>query len=104
MADTEKAEPFFSSFGAWDISHFSDPEKKLYDAFGLKTGSFLQVLGPQSFFRGVQAFRHGIGVPVGDVWQMPGTFLIHKGNIVRSFINETVSDIPDYEGMVCGRD
>lgn len=101
MAKEEKAKEFFAQYGVEDLPRFSDPEKKLYNEFGLETGSFTQVLGVKSFIRGLSAFKHGIGAPVGDVWQMPGTFLIHKGEILQAFINENVSDKPDYEGMVC---
>lgn len=101
MANEEKSKEFFSRYKVEDLPRFSDPEKKLYNEFGLEIGSFTQVLGMKSFVRGLEAFKHGIGQPVGDVWQMPGTFLIHKGNILQAFINETVSDKPDYEGMVC---
>jgi hypothetical protein len=101
MADEEKAKEFFARYGVEDLPRFCDPEKKLYQEFGLETGSFLRVLGPRSFIRGLQAIKHGIGAPAGDPWQMPGTFLIHKGEILQAFINETVSDKPDYEGMIC---
>jgi len=101
MADEEKAKDFFARYGLEDLPRFSDPEKTLYQEFGLETGSFTQVLGVKSWIRGLEVFKHGIGTPVGDVWQMPGTFLIHKGEILQAFINENVSDVPDYEGMVC---
>ena len=51
--------------------------------------------------RALEAFEYGIDAPAGDPWQMPGPFLIHKGRILKAFINESVSDKPDYEGMVC---
>lgn len=104
MANEEKAKEFFARYGVEDLPRFSDPKKELYKAFGLETGSFTQVLGVKSFIRGFEAIKHGIGVPVGDPWQMPGTFLIHKGEITQAFINETVSDKPDYESMVCSLD
>jgi hypothetical protein len=104
MANEDQAQKFFAQYGVEDLPHFSDPKKILYNEFGLETGSFTQVLGIKSFVRGFEAFKHGIGKPVGDVWQMPGTFLIHKGEVIESFINETVSDKPDYEKMVCSLD
>ncbi len=101
MVNEDQAKEFFARYNVEDLPRFSDPDKKLYNEFGLETGSFTQVLGVKSFIRGLEAFKHGIGKPVGDVWQMPGTFLIHKGEIIEAFINETVSDKPDYEGMAC---
>ncbi len=101
MAKENQAKEFFAQYGVEDLPRFSDPKKQLYNEFGLETGSFTQVLGMKSFGRGLAILKHGIGKPVGDVWQMPGTFLIHKGEILQAFINENVSDVPDYEGMVC---
>ena len=101
MANEGQAKKFFARYKVEDLPRFSDPEKKLYNEFGLETGIFSQVLGVKSFVRGLEAFKHGIGAPVGDVWQMPGTFLIYKGKILQAFINENVSDKPDYERMVC---
>jgi hypothetical protein len=101
MGNETKAKEFFANYDAEMFARFSDPEKKLYQTFGLETGSFTQVLGAKSFIRGFSAFQYGIGTPVGDVWQMPGVFLIHKGEILKSFVHEAVSDLPDYEEMVC---
>jgi hypothetical protein len=101
MGSETKAEAFFSGYNAENFLRFSDPEKKLYQTFGLETGSFTQVLGAKSFIRGFSAFQYGIGTPVGDVWQMPGVFIIYKGEILKSFIHEAVSDLPNYQEMIC---
>lgn len=102
MADESQAETFFSSYSVENFPRFSDPEKKLYDIFGLKRGNVGQMFGWKNFKRGFEAISHGIGMPVGDPWQMPGAFVIHQGNILASFIHETASDVPNYEEMVCG--
>lgn len=101
MADNEKAEEFFAKYGIEDLPHFSSPDKELYKAFGLKRGGFSEMFGKKNFLRGLEAISHGVGLPVGDTLQMPGTFLIHKGEILDSFINKTASDVPNYEEMVC---
>lgn len=37
-----------------------------------------------------------VGLPAGDVQRMPGAFLIHNGEIQKSFRHKLVSDRPDY--------
>jgi hypothetical protein len=101
MGSETKAKDFFANYNAENFPRFSDPKKILYQTFGLETGSLTQVLGAKSFIRGLSAFKYGIGTPVGDVWQMPGVFLIHKGEILKSFVHETISDLPDYQEIVC---
>jgi hypothetical protein len=102
MADNDTAGKFFAKYGIEDLPHFSSPDQKLYKAFGLKRGGFSEMFGLKNFRRGLEAISHGVGIPVGDTLQMPGTFLIHKGEVLDSFINETASDVPNYEEMACG--
>ncbi len=77
MADVEAAGTFFGKYwpGATTIS---DPEKRLYGAFGLGRGSLGQMFGPSSVACGIRAVAKGhvVGRPVGDPWMMPGQFLI----------------------------
>lgn len=101
MAEERQAKEFFNSYEVGDLPRFSDSRKELYAAFGLTRGNLTQMFGWKNFRRGFAAIRHGIGLPVGDVWQMPGAFVIYKGEIRAAFIHETASDTPDYEKMVC---
>ncbi|MEM7807329.1 MAG: SelL-related redox protein [Planctomycetota bacterium] len=77
MADVATAGSFFGKYwpGATSIS---DPDKRLYHAFGLTRGTLGQMFGPSSFMCGIRAVRkgHGIGKAVGDPWMMPGQFLL----------------------------
>jgi hypothetical protein len=71
----------------------------------LERGDLSQVFSLKTIAGGFEALRKGghfIGKPVGDVWQMPGVFLVYKGKVLKSFKHETVGDIPDYEALsVC---
>ena len=94
-----EAGAFFARYGLADVARFSDPEQKLYRAFGLARGSWWQVLGPKVIWRGFVAAivrRHGFGRPQADVRQMPGAFLLREGAIVRAFRHESSADRPDY--------
>lgn len=99
MSDSKKADEHFEAKNLSGVSHFSDAKKELYKIFGLKRGNPLQLLGPKSILRGIEAGllnKHGIGRLQGDGFQMPGVFLIHKGVIKNSFIHRSASDRPDY--------
>jgi peroxiredoxin len=61
----------------------ADPEQRAYQAYGLPKGGALQIAGPQMWWAGFRSIvRFGARKPVGDVWQMPGAFLIEKGGKV----------------------
>ena len=56
----------------------ADPEKRLFEAFRLKQADAGALLSAKMVLRGVAAMAkgHGIGVPQGDVRQLPGVFII----------------------------
>ncbi len=62
----------------------ADLEQVAYRAFGLGKGSVSQVMGPRTWLplmRGM--IRGGQGKPTGDIWQMPGTFIVDQQGIIR---------------------
>lgn len=56
----------------------SDPEAKLYEAFGLERGTTKQMFSGEVWRRGAQAAMkgHTVGRPIGDPWRMPGEFVL----------------------------
>lgn len=99
MADNEVAEPYFERYNLKGAIHVSDPICRFYTAFGLVKGSFTQLFGLKSWIRGFQAGvmdGHGVGAQLGDGFQMPGVFVIQKGEIIEHFIHKLASDRPDY--------
>lgn len=103
MSDRETAETFFTRYGLTGAAHISDPDCRFYAAFGLTKGNFNQLFGLRSWIRGFQTAvvqGHGLAPPVGDGFQMPGVFVIHKGIIQESYIHKLSSDRPDYEHLV----
>lgn len=101
MSEEPKAQEFFNRYGVANCSRISDPEKVLYHQFGLERGNLMQLFGPQTMVRGIQAFLKGarIGRIQGDGFQMPGAFLIYRGEVVKSFIHGFAGDLPDYISM-----
>lgn len=76
----------------------SDPKRQLYQAFGLKQISGLELLSPSVAFKGILAMTkgHTIGMPIGDIRQLPGVFIINTdGRIVYSHFASDPSDHPD---------
>lgn len=63
----------------------SDPSRASYRAYGLRRGARMDVFGPATLPAGLRAAAHGhfVGRPVGDVYQLGGTFLIGRDGIVR---------------------
>ncbi len=99
LEDEDTARERLAKFGLDDLPTISDPEKLLYKKFQLKQGSVTQLFGLKVWLRGivVGVFKGlGIGSAMGDPYQMPGVFLLHKGKIVNRYIHESASDRPEY--------
>ena len=106
MGTESQAEELLSLFDLADIERFSDPERRLYSAFGLERTSLGRLLGPASWLGMVRAGLKSRSLPeaklkgiVGDVLQMPGVFLLKDGQIVRDFRPERVDKQPEYLEM-----
>ncbi|MCA9051067.1 MAG: redoxin domain-containing protein, partial [Planctomycetaceae bacterium] len=84
-----------------DLHIFRDPSCSLYDTFGLSLASFMQILGPSIWWRGIVAALkgHRVGGLEGNVFRMPGVFLLHEGRIVRAYRHQSAADRPDYAAM-----
>jgi hypothetical protein len=105
MGTAEQGERFLEGFGLGGVPHVPDPERHVYRAFGLGTAGAGAVLAPSVLVRAASALLagHGAGVPVGDVRQMPGAFVVHRGRVLAAFRHRTVADRPDYAEMAaCG--
>ncbi len=104
--DRALAESFFKKYKLFPVEHISDPEKRFYHAFGLGRGTPAQLFGLMNWIRGFQAGvieGHGFAYQsedFGDGFQMPGVFVLHKGEIKHSFIHSHAWDRPDYEAIV----
>jgi peroxiredoxin len=98
LGTEEKAKWFFTPYGLLDVPRFSDPDARLYQAFGLVRAELRQYLNPESILRALGAFFRGhfVGFPAGDVVRMPGVFLLQNAEIRKAFRHKLVSDRPDY--------
>ncbi len=80
----------------------SDPQKRAYQAFRLARGSAWQIAGPANWAGGLKALvRGGVGVPQGDVLQMPGAFVIDPlGRLRYVHYSDKQVDRPSHEAMM----
>ena len=73
----------------------SDPNKLLYDAFGLRRGSFGQILNPTLTRKSIRLMKNGHkpGMVKHDPWMMAGVFRIEQdGEVSYSHYASDISD------------
>ena len=104
MIDKQSATAILTQYSLHDIPQVSDPEGILYKRFNLKRGGIRQLFGLQVLLRGFKAGvidRHGLGKEQGDIFQMPGIFLLKNGQVLKKYLHGRASDRPDYENLAC---
>lgn len=76
----------------------SDPELVFYEDFGVRRGSVLKMFGPGVFSakRRANAKGHGNGEADGDIWRMPGIFLVRGQEILWRHDFRHAADHPDF--------
>lgn len=84
LGSVEETAAFKKSFDV-PFPMIADPEKRLFEAFRLKRASAESLFSAKMVVRGVKAMvkGHGIGVPRGDVRQLPGVFIIDTDERIR---------------------
>lgn len=82
-------------------SAVADPKRRFYEAFGLERGSLLQTLGPSVWAarRRASGKGHQSGARSGDVWMMPGVFLVEKDGILWRHDYHHAGERPDWEAI-----
>jgi peroxiredoxin len=86
-------------YGLADVAAISDPQRRLFRAFELRSGSLSQLTGLSVLWRAViegTVWRHGFGKIVGDPRQLAGAFVIDKGQIIQAYRHRTSADRPDF--------
>jgi hypothetical protein len=102
LGNPEQSEKFRKDFSP-DFSIICDPQKNLFKAYGLGRGSLSDMASPGIFFKGLRTLTRGHtpGLPRGDIFQLPGVFMIDTlGNIRYSHYAKNPSDYPSVESLL----
>ncbi|MEM9834671.1 MAG: SelL-related redox protein [Bacteroidota bacterium] len=102
MGSEAQGQAFLAKNNLDGIDHVSDPNCQLYHLFRLQRAKFSQVFGLTVWLRGFRAgvlHGYGVGKLVGDGFRMPGVFLIHRGELLKSYKHQLASDRPDYVSL-----
>lgn len=73
----------------------------MFDALGVQRGSLRQIFGPGIWLKYLLQIRQRPlpGRPVGDIWRMPGIFLVQGGRIEWSWRFRNIGDHPDFNRL-----
>lgn len=76
----------------------ADQRAEFYEGFGVERAGLVKALGPKVWRARSQAKAkgHENGERSGDIWRMPGAFLVHGGEIVWAHEYGHAADHPDY--------
>lgn len=101
MDTPEAASAYLARNKMTDVVAVSDPEKRLFRAFGLGRTGLLGTFGPRTMFRGLLLTLSGKipGPYAGDKFQLPGAFLVHRGRVLAGYRYSTISDLPDFAAI-----
>jgi hypothetical protein len=79
----------------------ADPELSFYEAFGVNRGSLLQMFGPGVLGAGMRAKRkgHSNGPRSGDIYRMPGAFLVRGDRVLWEHGYRHAGDHPDFRNI-----
>ncbi len=102
MAPPEESKEFLDHFKL-PFEMICDPDRKLYEAYGLKRMGNLGFLSPSLTLKGISAILGGnsAGMPKGDVKQLAGAFIINReGRIRFRYLSADPSDFPPAEDLL----
>ena len=102
MGNVEQTQTFRKTY-APEFSMVCDPDRRLYRAYRLKRTGLFQLASPSLFVKGMKAIvsGHGMGSPQGDVFQLPGVFIIDTNGHVRfSHHSRDPADHPNPEELL----
>lgn len=89
---------FANRYGLSGVASISDPDRRLYSGLGLRRARWTQLVAPRVMWAGIKTLIEGHlpGRFKGDVTQLPGAFLIHRGQVVKSHAFRDAADRPNY--------
>ena len=106
LGTPEQSEKFRNEFSL-SFPIICDPKKDLYRDYGLGRGSLSNLASPGVLLKGLRTLSrgHAPGIPRGDIFQLPGSFLIDTGgNIQFAHYSRDVSDYTPVESLLALKD
>lgn len=100
LLDSARGEGYIE--GMWPgCPTIADPQRSFYTDFGLRRGSLREMFGLDVWKAGLRAMGKGdsIGLPAGNVFTMPGMFLVDGDRILWSHAYKHAGDQPDLDVM-----
>ncbi|MCC5876557.1 MAG: AhpC/TSA family protein [Candidatus Sumerlaeia bacterium] len=104
MGTEKQGSAFFGQYGLEDLDRISDPARKLYKALDLGMATPGQLFNLDVWRRGFRILLdegHFIGIPHGNTFQMPGTFLVKGNRVIAAHRHKTAADNPGLEEVSC---
>ncbi len=101
-ASADEAAPWFAKYGLNGVTTISDPTLAHYRAFGLGRTHASELINPNVWMRGAAcAWSHGFGSQTVEMMrQLPGIFVVQRGEVVSEYRHQSPADRPDYRAFV----
>lgn len=102
--DAGLASALAATIGLEGIDVVTDPDRALYRAFEIPRGNVWQVFGPRVMLGVVRTLTRGLRPAKkvgGDVLQLPGTVLVHKGKVLGRYVHRHQADRANYKQIAC---
>jgi hypothetical protein len=100
LRDNQRGTPFLEEM--WPgVTSIADPARSMYTDFGLRRGSLREMFGLDVWKAGLRAMGKGdsVGLPGGNVFTMPGMFLVDGPSVLWSHKYKHAGDQPDLDQM-----
>ena len=102
MGPEEEVHKLFESYNLGDVQTLLDKHRVLYKEFELEKGSLMDHFGPKVIYKAIIAFFNGSRQTKiqGNPYQLPGAFLVYKGQVKGSYVSVDAADIPDFRELI----
>lgn len=107
MGTDEQARKLLGLHGLEDALKVSDPQQRVYQAFGLGRARFFQIVNVRTVLQGLRAAidkGYRAGKVIGDPWQLPGLFIVRQGRVIYSYRPTQISAVPALPDLLGNQD
>ena len=102
IGSEKEAETYRKTFAS-EFPMVYDPERRLYEAFQLKQTSLLKMASASLLLKSIDVIGkgYGLGLPRGNIYQLPGVFIIDTSGVIRySYYSRDPADRPTPEVLL----